>query len=48
LQDRGLIRYRRGKLNVLDRKGLEDTACECYRRIRAKFDALPGCPPTTS
>ena len=30
LQDRGLIEYHRGKVQVLDRKGLERTACECY------------------
>jgi CRP-like cAMP-binding protein len=31
LQRRGLIDYRRGKVTVLDRAGLERTACECYR-----------------
>jgi len=30
LQERGLIEYHRGKVRVLDRKGLEQMACECY------------------
>jgi len=31
LQARGLIRYHRGVLDVLDRPGLEKASCECYR-----------------
>jgi CRP-like cAMP-binding protein len=31
LQDRGLIQYRRGNLDILDRPGLERAACGCYR-----------------
>jgi CRP-like cAMP-binding protein len=30
LQHSGLIEYRRGELVVLDRRGLEAAACECY------------------
>ena len=36
LQADGLIRYRRGHIVVLDRVGLEDVACECYRAIRQR------------
>ena len=31
LQAAGLISYRHGKIVVLDREGLEECACECYR-----------------
>jgi CRP-like cAMP-binding protein len=33
----GYTRYRRGKVEVLDRGGLEDAACECYRVLTRQF-----------
>jgi CRP-like cAMP-binding protein len=42
LQEMGLIRYQRGHFTVLDRKGLEKFACECYPVVEEKFkDLLP-------
>lgn len=38
LQAMGFIRYRRGHFIVLDRKGLERFACECYPVVKEKFD----------
>ena len=40
LQDAGLIRNRRGRIAVVNRKGLEAAACECYRSVRDEFDRL--------
>ncbi|HEY1527471.1 MAG TPA: Crp/Fnr family transcriptional regulator [Candidatus Angelobacter sp.] len=40
LQRAKLIEYSRGKVDVLDRKGLEAAACECYRIIRDEDDRL--------
>lgn len=34
LQSAGLIKYNRGKIQVLDRPGLEGFACECYAAVR--------------
>jgi CRP-like cAMP-binding protein len=42
LQDRGAISYVRGRIQILDRKRLEDTACECYRVVKDEFDRLLG------
>jgi len=33
LQTAGLIKYRRGQVNIVDRQGLEAAACECYRAL---------------
>src|SRR3546814_13077910 len=40
LQQEGLIAYRRGRITILDRAGLERSACECYSAIRSNFDRL--------
>jgi CRP-like cAMP-binding protein len=43
LRSAGLIRYSRGVVTVLDRRGLEAISCECYRTIRDHFERLlPG------
>jgi CRP-like cAMP-binding protein len=33
LRQRKLISYSRGEINILDSKGLEDAACQCYQRV---------------
>ncbi len=42
LMDKGLIRYRRGRIQIVDRKSLETSACECYRAVKAEYDRLFG------
>jgi len=39
LQAAKLIRYSRGIITVLNRRGLEDKSCECYAIIKAETDA---------
>jgi CRP-like cAMP-binding protein len=40
LQKAGLINYTRGRITILDRKGLEEASCECYSTVRGHFDRL--------
>jgi len=42
LQKAGFISFRRGRITVIDRKGLEGSSCECYCIIRAEFDRVLG------
>jgi Crp-like helix-turn-helix domain len=36
-QTQGLVRYERGCIRVIDRRGLEKKCCECYRFIRRQY-----------
>jgi CRP-like cAMP-binding protein len=40
LQTAGLISYRRGRIQVLNRLGLEKASCECYAVVKERFDAF--------
>jgi len=40
LQAAGLIEYTRGKISVLDRPGLEDRVCECYKVVKSESERL--------
>jgi CRP-like cAMP-binding protein len=40
LQAAGLITYRRGRVTILDRPGLEDASCECYAVVRREYERL--------
>jgi CRP-like cAMP-binding protein len=44
LQAAGLIRYRRGIVDILDRPGLEALTCECYGQIRRTYERLLPTP----
>mgnify|MGYP003393767393 FL=1 len=40
LQAEGLIHYRRGHIEVLDRARLESRVCECYAVVKREYDRL--------
>ena len=40
LQKAGLIKYSRGNIQVLDAKGLQKRACECYGTVKAHYQRL--------
>jgi len=42
LQTSGYISYVRGDMTILNRKGLESGACECYQVVRAEYNRLLG------
>ncbi len=42
LMDKGLIRYQRGRIQIVDKKSLEAAACECYGVVKAEYDRLLG------
>jgi CRP-like cAMP-binding protein len=39
LQRKGMISYSRGRINILDRRGLEGVACDCYEAISGEMDS---------
>ena len=40
LQKAGLIKYSRGNIRVLDVKGLQKRACECYSTVKSHYQRL--------
>ncbi len=46
MHEAGLIDYRRGRMQVLDRPGLERASCECYVVVKEHFDAFLQPPAT--
>jgi CRP-like cAMP-binding protein len=44
LQGAKLIKYHRGELTILDRAGLEETSCECFRVITAMYEQSMRLP----
>jgi CRP-like cAMP-binding protein len=44
LQKAGLIQYSRGRITVLNRKGVESRTCECYAVVKREYDRLLPAP----
>jgi len=42
LQEAGLIKYARGKIQILDAKALQESACECYGSVKSLYEKLIG------
>jgi CRP-like cAMP-binding protein len=38
LREEGFIRYSRGRISLLNRKGLEEVACECYQMVKVEAE----------
>lgn len=38
----GLISYTRGRIKILDREGLQERSCECYRLVKAEYARVLG------
>jgi CRP-like cAMP-binding protein len=45
LQEAGMVKYSRGKIQILDVEGLRETACECYETVKGQYGQLLGPPP---
>jgi len=48
LHEKGWITYSRGSLVIVDRKGLEKAACECYEVVANEYERLIGSTPKKS
>ena len=42
LQETGIIKYARGKIQIIDADALQDSACECYETVKQHYDRLLG------
>jgi peptide subunit release factor RF-3 len=40
LQVEGYITYKRGRINIIDRAGMEEFSCDCYKVVKEEFDLL--------
>ena len=44
LQEAGIVKYRRGKIEIIDIEGLREGACECYETVKEQYGQLLGAP----
>jgi CRP-like cAMP-binding protein len=45
LQEAGIIKYVRGKIEILDVEALQESACECYETVKQQYHDLLGVSP---
>jgi CRP-like cAMP-binding protein len=46
LQEAGMVKYTRGKIEIIDVEGLREGACECYETVREHYRQLLGPLPS--
>jgi CRP-like cAMP-binding protein len=44
LQEAGMVKYTRGRIEILDVEGLREGACECYETIKEHYGQLLSAP----
>ncbi|KJC56629.1 cyclic nucleotide-binding protein [Bradyrhizobium sp. LTSPM299] len=44
LQQAGLIKYSRGKIQIIDVEAVQETVCECYGTVKSYYQTLLGHP----
>ena len=37
-----MIKYTRGKIQIINLEGMQETACECYETIKSHYQGLLG------
>jgi len=42
LQETGVIKYARGRIQILDADALHDSACECYESVKQHYEKMLG------
>ena len=45
LQRAGMLKYARGKIQILELAALRETACECYETVNSNYQAFLGGTP---
>ena len=46
LQEAGMIKYSRGKIEIVDVEGLREGVCECYETVKQQYGNLLDPPPS--
>jgi hypothetical protein len=44
LQQRGIISYSRGRIEIKNAERLRETSCECYDAVKGYYERLPNMP----
>jgi CRP-like cAMP-binding protein len=42
MQEAGVIKYSRGRIQIINVEGLQESACECYDAVKSQYAAMLG------